>query len=31
MDPSTIRILCAVLAVVLIGVVILRRRRAKAE
>lgn len=31
MDASTIRIICAVLALVLLGVIIMRRRRAKAE
>jgi MYXO-CTERM domain-containing protein len=31
MDASTIRIICAVLALVLLGVIVMRRRRAKAE
>jgi MYXO-CTERM domain-containing protein len=31
MDPSMIRILCAALAAVLLGVIVLRRRRTKAE
>lgn len=31
MDASTIRLICAVLVVVLLGVIVLRRRRAKVE
>jgi MYXO-CTERM domain-containing protein len=31
MDPSIIRIACAALAAVLLGVIVLRRRRTKAE
>jgi MYXO-CTERM domain-containing protein len=31
MEPWMIRILCAALAAVLLGVIVLRRRRSKAE
>jgi len=31
MDASTIRIICLVLAAALLGLIVMRRRRAKAE